>query len=422
MNVLLVNTSTRGGAAKACIRLQAGLAKLGVQAPILCRDNIEEIENAKTIEIKEISYLDDLKRRALNYLSRKGIITTRRSHLINSTPSRIAGLEYFSLPMSDYDITTSRLYDDADIIHLHWVSDFLDWESFLKKNKKPVVWTFHDQSPFLGGEHYAERYYGIDKDGLPIPRVYSPSELYFRNQVISYKKDILNKVKKLTIVANSDWTKESAINSNLFEKFKIEKILCGFPTEIFCQQDPKLSKVKLGIPLDTVSLLFVADNISVKRKGFDYLILAINSLPIKYSAIISLIAIGSNEGYTFEDNSLIKLGRISDEKLLADIYTASDLFIIPSLEEAFGQTTVEALLCGTPCVGFPTGGITEVIEDGINGYLCSEISVESLKKSIIKYIDNRDKFDRSVIAQFAYEKYNLELSAKNYLSLYNQLI
>lgn len=422
MNVLLVNTSTRGGAAKACIRLQAGLTKLGIQAPILCRDNVEEIQNAHNLELIKKSFLFDFKRRIYNYLIRRRIVRNRRSQLLISAPKRISGLEYFCLPISVYDITASKLYEEADIIHLHWISDFLDWESFFKINKKPVVWTFHDQSPFLGGEHYSERYFGIDEQGIPFTRNYTSIELDFYEKVITYKSKILAKVDKLTIVANSEWTKECALQSNLFNKFNINKILYGFPTDIFYPHDPTFCKYKLGIYSDAIALLFVADNIDTKRKGFDYLEKAIESLPNTYSAIISLIVIGSTEGYSFNNVRLTHFGRIRDEKELAIIYSASDLFIIPSLEEAFGQTTVEAMLCGTPCVGFPTGGIKEIIEDGINGYLCDEISVESLRNTIIKYIDTKNLFNRDLIAKNAKENYSLDKYTNEHIKLYTQIM
>lgn len=422
MKVLLVNTSTRGGAAKACIRLQRGLINLGIEVGILCRDNIELITNVEVLSVPKQSKRDRLIRRILNYLIRKKILNNSKSYLINSKPFRQPELEYFSLPISDFDITTSILYQQADIIHLHWVSDFLDWQSFFKKNKKPIVWTFHDQSPFLGGEHYAERFFGIDLDGYPVIRHYSLLEKEYYENIIAYKKKILGKVKNLIVIANSEWIKDSAIKSTLFKKFQIKKILCGFPTNTFYPRERTISKLKLGISSDTVTILFVADSIVVKRKGFAYLELALNSLPTKYSSQITLLVIGSNENYTFKNARIKFLGRVSDEDKLAIIYSASDLFIIPSLEEAFGQTTVEALLCGTPCIGFPTGGITEVIEDGINGYLCPEISVHSLKEAIIRFIDNFNKFDRNEIADAAKKKYSLDQYAKSYLAVYNDIL
>ena len=51
---------------------------------------------------------------------------------------RASGLELFSFPNSNYDITTSPLYQEADIINLHWVAGFLDYESFFSKNNFDV--------------------------------------------------------------------------------------------------------------------------------------------------------------------------------------------------------------------------------------------------------------------------------------------
>ena len=62
--------------------------------------------------------------------------------------------EMISMPFSDYDITKSKFYIDSDIVHLHWVADFLDYKSFFRKCKKPIVVTLRDLFPIQGIFHY----------------------------------------------------------------------------------------------------------------------------------------------------------------------------------------------------------------------------------------------------------------------------
>lgn len=90
---------------------------------------------------------------------------------------------------------------------------------------------------------------------------------------------------------------------------------------------------------------------------------------------------GSNLEVNLNEN-IIELGRINDEKLMAMVYSASDLFVIPSLYDNLPNTMIESLLCGTPVIGFNIGGIPDVVIDQKTGYLCPEISVQSLKKPL----------------------------------------
>src|SRR5690606_32821939 len=63
------------------------------------------------------------------------------------------GYEGYSIPTTKYNLFSHPAVQRADIIHLHWVSRFLNY-SFFKDINKPVIWTLHDMNPFLGGFHY----------------------------------------------------------------------------------------------------------------------------------------------------------------------------------------------------------------------------------------------------------------------------
>jgi glycosyltransferase involved in cell wall biosynthesis len=130
-------------------------------------------------------------------------------------------------------------------------------------------------------------------------------------------------------------------------------------------------------------------------------------------------------GYKSElevNNMVFELGKIQEERLMAMTYVAADLFVIPSLEDNLPNTMLESLCCGTPVLGFPTGGITDVVEDGINGILCEEISVNAVVKGLNRFSRGEDVFNRAAISKSSAERFAIEKQAKAYIELYRDIL
>lgn len=330
--------------------------------------------------------------------------------------SRPKGLDWCSYPESGIDITESEEYRWADIIHLHWVADFLDWESFFSKNTKPLVWTLHDQNPFLGVQHYAERYLGMDAQGYPLPRILTLEEKEEEEKVLVMKQRALENVGDMRIVSPSRWLHEEVKASKLLGRFAHHHIPNHFPGEVFKPLDRAFCRRVLNLPQDATIVLFVADNLGVTRKGLPFLYEASSSL--RQQALFC--AAGASTGDMME--GLHGLGHIRDERLMAVAYSAADVFVIPSLEDNLPNTMIESILCGTPVIGFPTGGIMDAIgEQFDNGYICDEISVAALKQALVKFLESPDVFDRGRIASEGAAKYAGDAVISRYLELYRSV-
>jgi len=420
MKILLVNTYDVGGAAKACLRLYEGLISSEVETKLLVRNKTNFAQAHEFLPSSKAKLTNKIKNKLIRIAKELKLMPwqTAQERKAVQLQKKRKGLEIFSLPVSSYDLTQSTLYKEADIINLHWVANFLDWKTFFAKNTKPIVWTLHDQNPFLGIEHYAERFNGIDENGLPIPRKYTDLELKESAYWLNYKKNCLKHVKNLHIVSPSKWLLRCSQNSELFAYYPHYHIPNGFPTDTFRPIDQIKCRELLNLPLDKKIILFVADIVGNSRKGFAFLQKALEKIR---NENILLCAIGNRIQLDNHDN-IIALGRIVDERLMAMAYAAADVFVIPSLEDNFPNTMIEALLCGTPVIGFPVGGIIDAIDDEINGYICSEISVNALKETIEKFLENPNFFDRSKIAQNAKEKYALSIQAKKYIDLFQQIL
>jgi glycosyltransferase involved in cell wall biosynthesis len=429
MKITIVNTYSFGGAANACIRLHKGLLKENINSKLLLSKNIDlSLPNTFVCESKTLSstplqkFKNKIKKIAhelkIVNLDKKKNIKSKKQIFLESRDKR---LEMFSFIDSNYDITENHLCKNTDIINLHWVANFLDWQTFFTKNTKPIVWTLHDQNPFLGGEHYAERFLGINEKGFPILREYTDNEIIESKKILQSKQTILKNVNNIHIVSPSKWLLNSSKNSEIFSNYPHYHIPYGFPTDIFKIYNKSFCREVLNIPQDKIVLLFVADSLESSRKGYEYLQKSLKIISDKYQEQIFLCAIGNNSNVRTENN-ILELGKISDERIMAIAYGASDVFIIPSLEDNLPNTMIEAGLCGTPVIGFPVGGILDFVEDGKNGYLCPEISVQSLKETIEKFLDNPNIFDREKIAKEAKEKYALDIQAKAYIQLYQSIL
>ena len=186
----------------------------------------------------------------------------------------------------------------------------------------------------------------------------------------------------------------------------------------FDLKDKVYSREVFNIPKNKKVILFVSESINNSRKGFVLLEKAFEKLS---SDKILLCAIGNSNNNSNNSENVVKLGPIYDERLMALAYSAADLFVIPSLMDNLPNTVLESIMCGTPVVGFEVGGIPDMIENGVNGYLADEISSDSLYTAIMKFFEFPDLFDREKIRDKAREKYDLNIQAKSYNELFNKI-
>jgi glycosyltransferase involved in cell wall biosynthesis len=175
----------------------------------------------------------------------------------------------------------------------------------------------------------------------------------------------------------------------------------------------------LDIPKDKKVILFVADLISNHRKGFLYLKKAFEKLD---SEDVVLCAIGNKSGELKSLNNIKELGPIYDERLMSIAYSAADVFVIPSLMDNLPNTVLESLMCGTPVIGFPIGGITDMVQHGINGLLVKEVGVNALHETLNSFLNTIDTFDSERIRRDAVRKYDLKVQANSYIHLFESIL
>jgi hypothetical protein len=142
----------------------------------------------------------------------------------------------------------------------------------------------------------------------------------------------------------------------------VETVELGADARVYQPGNKDAARTHLGLPLDKPIVLCAAVNFQEERKGCLYLREIIASL----QGSVNFAAFGHNAG---EIAGLIGLGYHLRADQLALCYQAADVFLGTATEEAFGQTIMEAQLCGLPTVAFSAGGVSEIVRNEITGKL-----------------------------------------------------
>ncbi|WP_162426446.1 glycosyltransferase [Pontibacter pudoricolor] len=404
MKVLHVSTYRTGGAGIAAYRLHKGLQALGVASVFLYLDNetANITRKPKPPAPPPPSLYKRVKSKILLHL-----FSTVNNVSKPLKEDKIEGdYEAFTSPLTDYDITLHPAYQDADIINLHWVSDFLDFSSFFFKNTKPVVWTLHDLNPVKGGFHYSG-------DAACNKQL---NELDARFLKIKY--EALLPFQDLHVVALSKWLFNISSQSSTLKKFNHTLIPNGIDTEVFMPLDRAFSRKVLGLPADKEIILFVSEKLSVLRKGFDLLLEVIDKFEGQDNVLFCAVGISKQVA----QKNIFYLDAIRDERLMAVAYAACDVFVIPSREDNLPNVMMESLACGTPVVATPVGGIPDVVIDNFNGVLAKDISADALYDALITFFDKKDSFDSEQIRKDFVAKYTVQHQAAAYKALYQQML
>lgn len=396
MKVLHVNTVDFGGAATACLRIHKGLLKHGVDSKVLFAHRTKNVPHTYAISVPQKGLIAGIWERVVAKIVY--LLNKDKAALIQS---KLKPGMLFSNPTSKYDITEHPYYKEADIIQLNWVRGLLDEPSFFAKNTKPVIWRMPDLYTCGGGYHY--------ELGFPFSEL---SQELAKNAAT--RKQALQKA-NLTVVPISDWMKEKADQSEIIGRFKKVVIHNGIDSGTFREYDAAFSRSVFNLPQDKIILLFGADIPADERKGYTLLLEAIKQIG---RTDICLCVFGSGE--VPEAANVFNVGHVNDERLLSILYSAVNYFIMPSVEEAFGQVTIESTACGTPVVSFPNGGSKDIIIEGFNGVLAKDFTAPALAAAIQKALTI--EFDRKAIAQDTYKRFNINDKINEYISLYKSLL
>lgn len=413
MKVLFLSSSdTSGGAAIATYRIFCALREQGISVKMLV-----SMKESKDPDV--ISY-QVYKRKGWIGLLDKYIwkIKNRlRKEKWKKYPKREP---VFLNDLSSVSLLRAIRSFEFDILHLNFiVNQFFDIRE-LRSIHKPIIWTLHDCWPFTGICHY---FYGCNhytKSCGNCPMLHSSNPKDFTYKILIKKQRIYN-ICKMHFVAPSNWMLHCAEKSILLQKFQITNIPYVIDTKIYKTTYKTEAKLPLGLSEGIHYVLYGAMNaLFDSRKGFHLLLDALKYIRQKNIAKIELLIFGAEN-----DNSIIDVGYpvhfmgiIRDEEYLIQIYNASDVLVVPSIEENLANAIIESLACGTPVVGFDIGGNSDMIDHKVNGYLAKPYDCSELGEGILWCLLNNNNSSLSIAAR---NKVIQNFTQKDVISKYRNL-
>lgn len=280
-------------------------------------------------------------------------------------------------------------FEEADVLHLHIIhSGYLSLGDLPEiTRRKPTVWTLHDPWAMTGHCVYpfeCKRWMtGCGKCpdlGIHFPLLMDTTRFLFQ-----YKKRAYNKSKFDVIVA-SKWMRDMVEASPLFEDVDIHQVPFGLDLDFFNPNASPDARKRFGIPDDALVICFRAvDN---EFKGLPYIIQALERISAKQP--VCLLTLNSRGLVDqFKDRfQLVELGWTNDEELARDAFIASDIFLMPSIVEAFGVMAIEAFACGKPVIVFEGTSLPEVTFAPEVGVSVPMHDGEGLYRALQHLIDN----------------------------------
>ena len=301
-----------------------------------------------------------------------------------------------------------------DIVHLHNIHSHNcnvgKLLKYLRDNHIKTFWTFHDCWAFTG---YCTHFIISKCDKWKSECHNCPQYKKF-SWFFDRSKSLFNEKKKylqgldLTIITPSLWLAD-LVKQSFLKKYPIRVINNGIdlsvfkPTESFFRKKNGLThkKVVLGVA-----------SIWEFGKGLDVFIKLSNLLPDDYRIVL----VGTDDNVDKQlPSNIISIHRTHNQKELAEIYTAADVFANPTREDTFPTVNMESLACGTPVVTFRTGGSLEILNDSCGSVVdCDDI--DGMEIEVRRICENKPYSIEACLARA--KKFDMNDKFEEYIRMY----
>jgi glycosyltransferase involved in cell wall biosynthesis len=436
--ITLLSFSCQCEAGTAAVRILEGLLSAGADARMFTFQK-GDITQERIIEISDKGKSLFIKNRVYH-----GIILSKRY------PSRPNGYESFVSPVGCVDLSSIDVVRNTGLFHLQRLENLIGWpEAPAIFMGKPVVWTMHSMPAFTSGCSYTagcEKFINGGCENCPqLGSSVDGKDLAAENFAV--KRTGYTGV-NMTVVAPSRWLGENAYKSILLGSFPREIIPNGIDLDAFSPMVKNKARARLGLPSDKRIILFSASDANRRNKGYHILVEVLTYLLARYAGEpLALLVLGMPPKEMPHGYEYFMPGFIDDKTKLAAVYSAADIFVLPSFQDNLPTTLIESQACGTPGIGFYGTGAEDIIQDGVTGYLAKHpglplaggtvpsrdgayrtFSLESIKdfamkiKKILELPKEKYAAMRYACREHALTEYSLVLQAERYLRLYRKVL
>lgn len=297
--------------------------------------------------------------------------------------SKIRGTYGFNSKQSTYKMISELNRIQPDIIHLHNIHghdcnlDILF--NYFKKNKQKLIWTFHDCWAFtaycpcfdlIKCDQWKTNCFDCRQKSLYSWFFDKSSKLYKKKKTVFAGLD-------LTIATPSQWLAD-LVKQSFLKDYPIKVINNGIDLDVYKPTEGNFRE-RYAIASDKHIVLGVALGWGA-RKGLD----VFTALSERLDKSYQIILVGTDDKADRQlPENIISIHRTHDQKELAEIYTAADVFVNPTREDNFPTVNIESIACGTPVITFRTGGSPEML-DNTCGSVVDCDNIDAMEQEIIR--------------------------------------
>ncbi|MNO27498.1 Alpha-monoglucosyldiacylglycerol synthase [compost metagenome] len=319
------------------------------------------------------------------------------------------------------------VFQKADIVHYHLIhNNFLSILDFPKlTSKKPSVWTVHDPWVITGhcihpcdctgwrtGCHNCPK---LDDFTFPM-KVDKASEMW------KIKKESYKNL-DIDIIVASDFMEKCIMESPLTAHLnRIHKIPFGINVDVFQQSDKSKARGRWNIPERNFVISFRAELNEIK--GLSYIIEMLKKLDTTYPVTLLTLGLQTLPRDITGKFQIVELGWQNNQDLLVDFYTASDVFLMPSLAESFGLMAIEAMASGCPIIVFENTVLAEITFAPECGIAVPYKNADYLEIEVSRLLNNpaeckwRGEKGKELASRF----YRYENYLKSHTALYRDIL
>ena len=307
-----------------------------------------------------------------------------------------------------------------DIIHLHNIHAFCInlpmLFNYIKKSKIKVVWTLHDCWTFTGHCPYFD-IVKCDKwktgcHHCPQPEVYPKMYIDTSKRMYKLKKKLFCGIDEMTIVTPSHWLAD-LVKQSFLRDYPVKVINNGIDLSVF---KPTESDFKEKYCLEGKKIVLGVSFGWGYRKGLDVFVELANRLGADYKIVL----VGTDANIdTALPEGILSIHRTDNQIELSKVYTAADVFVIPTREENYPTVNMEAIACGTPVVTFKTGGSPEIVDKSCGSVVEIE-DVDAMEKEIIRICEERPYSAKDCLERA--KSFNMNDRFEEYVELYIEVM